>query len=453
MAEGYNQYLPSHDKLGSSMKYKLSVYQRMQQKLALTPMMRQSLKLLNMSTKELNEYIDSLLEKNPFLQKQFSKRLDSRDYAIKNSVGASLDMPEKPIIREEDPRVGLIAQLRLMDLNEKVLEIAEYLIYEMDDNGYIRIDSEEAAEDLSVTPEIVEKVIEVIQSMEPAGIGARDARECLLLQLKRRDREDSLEYRIVSDFMMDLARNDVKRIADALHIEEKEVTDAIKNIKGLNPKPASTVLAKREDPVIPDLVARITDSEVYLELNREWVPQLRLYNPYENKLEVIKDPEVKEFLKNNMNYAKGIIDSLKRREEVMCRVADYILKYQKETLREDITNIKSLTISKVAEDLKLHPSTISRTIANKFLEINDKVIPLKALLSHAIKKENGELTSKVSVKNRIKNYVNTEDRAKPLSDNALMILLEREGINLKRRTVAKYRESLRILPTHLRKKR
>ncbi|MFH1753193.1 MAG: RNA polymerase factor sigma-54 [Candidatus Omnitrophota bacterium] len=435
------------------MKYKLSVYQRMQQKLALTPMMRQSLQLLNMSTKDLNEFIDSILEKNPFLQKQFTKRLDSRDYAIRNSSDIMPNTRENALMGEEDPRAGLIAQLRLMDLDKKILEIAEYLIYEMDDNGYIKVDNEEAAADLSVTPELVEKVIAIIQSMEPAGIGARDPRECLLLQLERRHKKDSLEYMIVRDFIADLARNDVKKIAHDLAKDEKEVSEAIKRIKGLNPKPASTILAKREDPVIPDLTARIVKNEVYLELNREWVPQLRLYNPYENKLEVIKDPEAKEFLRNNMNSAKGIIDSLKRREEVMCKVADYILRHQKETLNEDISNIKSLTISEVAEALKLHASTISRTIANKFIQINDNVIPLKSLLSHAIKKENGEITSKTSVKSRIRGFIETEDKGKPLSDNSLKGLLDREGINIKRRTVAKYRESLRILPTHLRKKR
>lgn len=201
------------------------------------------------------------------------------------------------------------------------------------------------------------------------------------------------------------------------------------------------------------MIAKTSGDNLYLELNREWVPQLRLYNPYENKLEVIKDPQAKEFLRNNMNDAKGLIDSLKRREETMCRVADYVLKHQKHTLNGDISDINSLTINTVAENLKLHPSTISRTVSNKYVQINDKVVPLKSLLSHSVKKTNGEIISKVSVKKKIREIVDREDKKTPYSDNAVKERLELEGIVIKRRTVAKYRESLRILPTHLRRKR
>ncbi|MDB4349539.1 RNA polymerase factor sigma-54 [Omnitrophica bacterium] len=435
------------------MKHKLSIYHRMQQRLTLTPLMRQSMRVLNMSTKELNEYISSLLEQNPFLQKRLDKNTRGKDYAVTRDNDKAVDYANNRLSRDEDPRLLLVSQLKMVGLNDKALEIAEYLIYEMDDNGYIQVDMEEAARDLFVTPDIVEKVVAAIQEMEPVGIGARDAQECLELQLKRMGKEETLEYTIVSDFINELARNDAEKIAETLDIDKKEVAAAIKKIKRLNPKPASTLLAKNAEPVIPDLIAKMRDNDLFMELNREWVPQLRLYNPYEDKLEVIKDPEVKEFLKKNMDDAKGLIDNLKRREETMCRVADYILKHQKESLSGDISQIKSLTISVVAKDLKMHPSTISRTVSNKYIQINDKVVPLKSLLSHAIKKENGELASKTSVKSRIKEMVSAEDKNKPLSDNTIRMKLEDEGIVIKRRTVAKYRESLRILPTHLRRRR
>jgi len=175
------------------------------------------------------------------------------------------------------------------------------------------------------------------------------------------------------------------------------------------------------------------------------------YNPYENKLDIIKDPEVKQFLKENMAAGKQLIDNIKRREETMCRVADHILKFQKDAFRSGFSCIKHLTIKDVAKTLNYHPSTISRTISNKYIQVDDKVIPLKTLLSHSIKKQNGDLVSKTTVKTRIKELVKDEDKTKPLADNAIKTKLEEEGVFIKRRTVAKYRDSLRILPVHLRR--
>ncbi|MBL7069083.1 MAG: hypothetical protein ISS34_04425 [Candidatus Omnitrophica bacterium] len=202
------------------MKYKLSVYQRMQQRLALTPLMRQSMQFLGMSTKELNEYIDSLLEKNPFLKKQFKDR-SGKEYASTAGPDSSLDYSRDNLTRDEDPRLSFIAQLRMLGLEKKVIEIAEYLIYEMDANGYLQVDTEEAAKDLSVEPDEVEEVIETIQKMEPAGIGARDIRECLLLQLERKGKKESLEYEIASGFINELAKDDASKISRALNKDKK----------------------------------------------------------------------------------------------------------------------------------------------------------------------------------------------------------------------------------------
>jgi len=412
------------------------------------------MQILGMSTKELNEFIDSLLEKNPFLKKQFTNPSYERQRTQSHDNEAYEDYINNRLASEESPRDRLLSQLKIHGLNKEALEIAEYLISEMDDSGYIRIDMEEAAEDLGVTPEALEKVILTIQEMEPAGIGARDLRECLEIQLVRSGKEGSLEYAIVSGYMNELAKNDIKNIAGALNVNERQAAAAIENIKKLEPRPASSILAKSADPITPDLIVRGSAKDVFLELNRETVPQLRLYNPYENKLEVIKDPQAKEFLRQNMTAAKGLIDNLKRREETMCRVTDYIVRFQKGPLFEGSAGgIKSLTMNKVAEDLNMHLSTISRAVSNKFIQIDDKVMPLKSLLSHAITKENGETTSKASVKARIKELIGAEDKKRPLSDDDTRKKLQLEGIVLSRRTITKYRESLKILPTYLRRKR
>jgi RNA polymerase sigma-54 factor len=400
--------------------------------------------MLSMSIRDLNDYIDSILASNPFLK----KHLDKKNMQTYGSDSRIEDIEDKKVF---DPRKFLLSQLATLNLDEKDLEIAEYLIYEMDENGYIKTDIEEISRDIFADLQRVEGVLGAIQSLDPPGIGARDIRECLLIQLRRSNSQNSLEYAIVENFLSDLAVNDIPKIAKSLGVDKKLVYDAAGKIRALNPRPASNLLGEASEAVIPDLTATIRDNKVRLGLNRESIPRLKLYNPYENKLDVIKDPEAQRFLKENMEAGRQLIDNIKRREETMCRVANYILNAQKDNLIEGRGEMKTLTARNVAEALNLHPSTVCRTLLNKYIEINNTVIPLKNLLSHGIKKENGDIVSVTNIKNRIKKLVNEESKTTPLHDAAIKIKLQEHGIYIKRRTVAKYRESLRILPYHLRK--
>jgi len=425
------------------MNRKLSQDLRFLQKMALTPKMKHSIKMLSMSVTDLNDYIDAVLASNPFLKKEFNRPGGVAIYEHREVTEGK---------QEQDPREIILSRARMTDLDKRSMEIAEYLIYEMDENGYIKCDLEETARNLFSDAEKVQEVLEVIQGLEPPGIGAGDIRECLLLQLERAGKKDSLEHTIVSDHLSDVAVNDIAGMAKSLGADREQVQRAIQNIKKLNPRPVSSILSRPARKVVPDLIATLTNKRVRLELSRESIPQLRLYNPYENKLDVIKDPEARKFLKDNMKLANNLIDNIKRREETMCRVADYILNIQKEAMARGNHKIKTLTINSVAEALKLHPSTISRAVSNKYIQINGASYPLKSFLSHGIKKQNGEVTSKTNIKNRIFELAAREDKKKPLSDGAIMKRLEKEGVFLKRRTIAKYRETLRILPRHLRKK-
>ncbi len=436
------------------MEHKLSHTQRLLQRMSLTPQMRQSIQLLGMSVKDLSEYIDAAITQNPFLQKLMDKkRADSysKSHAYPIDDGIS-DKYSSRSQQKVDPRMTLVSQLRMLGLKDKSLEIAEYLIYEMDDNGYITIDPEEAASDLSASQEEVRECLEVIQSMEPPGIGAHDMRECLQLQLERAHKKDSLEYEIVSSFLNELAKDDIEKISKGLKVDKDKIRVAINNIKKLNPRPASSLLKKEADYVMPELVAHVENKGVRLEINRGALPQLKLYNPYEKDLDIIKDPEARTFLKENMDAAKGLIDNLKRREETVCKVASFILSFQLGALSKGGQDLKSLTIGEVAKALDFHPSTISRAVSHKYVEIDGKVACLKDFLSHSIEKANGETTSKDAVKKKIATLVKEEDTRRPLSDKEIFENLEREGITIKRRTVAKYRDSLRILPTYLRKR-
>lgn len=422
--------------------------------MVLTPQMRQSLNLLGMPMKDLSEYIETALANNPFLKKLVEENRPDRNKHI--AAGASAEIAASAIDRLENrdnPRESLLSQIRMSGAKDKVLEIAEYLIYELDDNGYLKMDAETAAADLFAEPEEAQEALELIQAMDPAGIGASDVRECLQLQLKRAGKENSLEYSIVTDYIDELARSDAITIAKELGADQAKVKTAIEAIKKLNPRPASTILAKDTDDIIPEIRARVDKKKVRLELNRSSLPTLKIYNPYENELDIIKDPEARKFLKENMEHAKGLIDGLKRREDTICKVTDHILNHQKELFGNDKAEMKCLTINDIARALDLHPSTISRTLTNKHIEVNGKVIALKSLLSHGVKKENGETTPKTVIKERIRAIVAAEDRTSPFSDSDIEAKLRGSGITIKRRTVAKYREAIRILPAHLRKKR
>lgn len=306
------------------MKHKLSQQHKLFQKMVLTPQMRLSIKLLGMSTNDLNEYIDHAIEQNPFLKKMVSKKSSQQ-----HTGGAPYEYFEGYHAEEINPRLSLLSQLRISGLSGKEMNMAEQLLSELDDNGYIQVDIDEFARDVFASLEEAEVVLKAIQGLDPPGIGARDVRECLQIQLSRSGKGNSLEYSMVSGFLTELARNDIEAMSKALGVSEDSVREAIDNIKKLNPRPASTMLSEKPKPVVPDMVARVGGEKIRLEINREYLPHLRLYNPYENKLAIVKDPETRKFMKENMDSARHLIDNLKRREETMCKVADFILGFHK----------------------------------------------------------------------------------------------------------------------------
>lgn len=416
--------------------------------------MRHSIQLLGMSVKDLSEYIESILASNPCLKKLSEVRASR----TKSSSFDAHD-PDAPdegvnlIEQSVDPYQGLVSQARMMDLDDKEMKIVEYLIYELDENGYMTSSLEDAAHNLSTSLEDVDHCLDILQSMDPPGIGAQDVRECLLIQLKRAGKEGSVEYRIVEDVLGEVAQNDTASIALKLGVAESAASKAVAAIKKLNPRPASTLLSVKSIEVTPELKATVDKQKVRIEINRGTLPQLKIYNPYENNLDIIKDPEAREFLKTNMDLARTLVDNLKRREDTVCKVADYILSFQKEYLLNRTDSLRCLTISDVAKEVGFHPSTISRAVSNKYVLVNGKTMALSSLLSHAVKKSDGAMASKSSIKTRIIQLVSAEDRSSPLSDDTIQKRLADEGIVLTRRTITKYRTALKILPTHLRKKK
>jgi len=414
--------------------------------MALTPSMRQSLQLLGMSTYDLNEYIESALEKNPFLKKEHIPQTHTKK-------ASELPNYADFIKGKENPREELVAQIRMRGGSDKLFKVAEYLIYEMDDNGYITAELADIAEDGEFGLDLVQEALGLIQELDPAGIGAQDPGECLQLQLRRSGMEDSLEYRIVSDFIGELAREDIDEIAGSLGEKKSAVEGALKRIKKLNPRPASNMLAQEAKKIIPDIIVDVKDGKLELFLNKNWLPQLAFHNPYEGEPDISEDKQASSFIKQNKESAKYIIDGLKRRENTLLKVAYHILDFQKEGISAHSHEIRPLGAKDVSDALGMHKTTITRTISNKYILLYNRVCPLKDFLSRAYKHTNGERTSTSSIKAKIARLIKGEDLKKPLSDQKVKEILDQEGISLTRRVIAKYRGSLKILPTHLRRRK
>ncbi len=417
--------------------------------MVMTPQMRQAIKILGMSTTDLHEFVDAALSQNPCLEKILQK---SRAPHASSPSRDTFEYHAEAHRDKENPRDALISQLRMMGIDDDLLKIAEYLIYELDNNGYLTVSRHDVAEELSVPDDEVECALSLIQKLDPPGIGARDTAECLALQLARMGKGDSLESLIVNRFLTEVAREDYDTIAEALNTTVKEVRKAVTGIKKLQPRPAVNLFSNAAEWVKPDMIATTGQDGIVLEINKDWLPRLRLYNPYENKLDIVKDDKARAFLKENMNAAQELIDTLKRREETMCRVAEYILSYHRKEITDKNGELKGLSSKDIATALNLHVTTINRTIAHKYIQLDDKVVPLRSFISKAIMKANGESTSSIAIKKKIADLVKKENPQKPLSDKTIQKALAKDGIDIKRRTVAKYRNSLKILPTHLRKK-
>jgi RNA polymerase sigma-54 factor len=430
------------------MSAKLSQQHRFLQKLALTPQMKQAIRILNLSTQDLHKFVDEIIQENPFVEKNKIKAKKS-DY----KAGVAPDDISFDRKAEENIRDRILSAVRSGDLNQEQIKIAEYMIYEIDDNGYISYDENEICEKFDCEKETIEKVIEAIQAQDPPGIGARDIRECLLIQLRRKSMEQSTEYSIVDGYLDLVAKNDVTTLAKQIDKDEDAITKALKTIKKLNPRPCADIFAKQTEYVVPDLISTVNQSKISLKLNRDWLPHLSLYNPYENNNEISDDPESQKFIKESFNDAKTLLYDLERRENTIYSIGKYIVGRQKKYLCGKIKDIEILTIKEISEKLKLHPSTVSRALNNKYIEINGKTISLSSLLSQPITKTNGETTSKLSVKRKISEIIKSEKPESPYTDEKIKDMLLKEGLSINRRTVAKYRTAMRILPTHLRRKK
>jgi RNA polymerase sigma-54 factor len=304
-----------------------------------------------------------------------------------------------------------------------------------------------------IPQEDFEKMLALIQSFYPAGVGARDLRECLLIQLQREGKERSLEYRIVSEHMEDLGRRRFPEIARRMGISVEEVQKAADNIARLNPRPGQVFAAAPQNYVLPDVVVEKVDGDYQIILNNEQIPHLRISNIYKDIIaQSDNGSEVKDYIRDKIRSGKFLIRSIHQRQQTISNIAQQIVSRQRDFLDHGSSHLKPMTMKEIADAVGVHETTVSRAVSGKYMATPQGVFEMKYFFTPGYQTATGESMSNTSVKEAILDLVKHEDGNAPLSDQEIVEILSDRGVPIARRTVAKYRTELNILPSNMRRK-
>ncbi|MFQ5852668.1 MAG: RNA polymerase factor sigma-54 [Candidatus Binatia bacterium] len=459
---------------------------RTTQRLVMTAMLQQAIKLLPLSRLELIQKIHQEMLENPFLDdvlnqeesegeavgEEFSQEteevapkeldIDWEAYLQDSGGDGSYQFDrdqerfslEATLRNETSLAEYLLWQLSLAARTELDKQIGAYLIGNIDDDGYLQCQIEEVASIFGEQDEHVEEILQVVQSFDPAGVGARDLQECLSIQLHHLGMEDSLASTIIRDYLALIDERYFRKIARDLGVLLEEVIAAVKLIRELDPKPGSRYNAQRVEYIVPDVVVLKMGDEYQALLNDDGLPKLRINTLYQSILrrgDGIQG-DTKEYLDDKLRAAVWLMKSIEQRRQTLMKVAKSLCRFQREFLDKGIPYLKPLVLKDVAEDIGMHESTVSRVTTNKYIHTPQGVFELKFFFHSGLHSFGGDAMSSVSVKEVIKQAVMGEDARNPLTDQHLVKLLEDKGIKIARRTVAKYRQELRIASASRRKR-
>ncbi len=347
----------------------------------------------------------------------------------------------------------LLGQLRLAVTDPEEYEIGAYIVGSLDDRGYLTMPDEEIAEALGTNVEDVTRVLRIVQMFDPSGVGARDLRESLLIQLKAMDLGDTLSARVVSEHLEALKQKRYNEISRKTHKSIDEIREAAEVISRLDPHPGFEYSVEAARPILPDLIVDRVADEYIVSLNDRSVPRLRVNQAYADYLTTTdgKGDKAREYIIDKLNSARWVIRAIEQRRRTMLRVMSAIVEFQREFFDRGAEFLKPLTRQMVAERIGVHEATVSRASAGKYVQTPRGVFELKYFFSAALATDNGDEVSARRVKMRIEELVHKENPQRPLSDQQIVDLLKREGFRVARRTVAKYRDQLNILPGRLRR--
>ena len=326
------------------------------------------------------------------------------------------------------------------------------IVGNIDDYGYLQSSVDELAFATNIRPEKILEVLKVVQTFHPPGVGARDLRECLLLQLERDGKQDTLEYRIVSEFMEALGKRRIPEIARGLAATVEEVQKSVARIGNLEPRPGRAFLPDNNQYILPEVFVQRIGHDFVVSTNNEHIPHLRISNTYKDLMaQADSSPEVREYIREKIRAGKFLIKSLHQRQQTIQNIANEIVKRQREFMDKGVAFLKPLTMVQVAEVVGVHETTVSRAVSGKYMETPQGIFEMKYFFTSGIQTASGVGISNTSVKEMISDMIKGEEPSKPLSDEEIVKLLDQKGIKIARRTVAKYRSELNILPSHLRK--
>jgi len=480
-----------------AMEARLSL--RQSQRVVMTPLLQQAIQLLQLSTLELQEVVQKELLENPLLEEMpvdgaetpeageatpsaeatpaptvepitvdppptAERQTDELPF---DPISVMFDEPEERSLvaqeeREDLPFENMVRsvssladhleeQLRFVTEDPAARRIGAEIIGNLDEDGYLRAELEEIAQRCAATPEEVERVLtEMIQKFDPIGVGARTISECLLLQLRSNPPVDPVSVEIVERHFEDLSRRRYADIARALKLSADRIMESVEEIMALEPKPGRRFGGNDSRYIVPDVFVYKLGSDYTVVLNEEGIPRLRVNSLYRSLLRSSGD-EARQYVEQKLRSALWLIKSVDQRQRTLRKVTQSIVKFQREFLDKGLPYLRPLSLRDVGEDISMHESTISRVTTNKYVETPQGLFELKFFFHSGIASGDGEMVSSVSVKKMIQDLLGNEDATKPLSDQEVAGILKGRGLTIARRTVAKYREELGILPSHQRR--
>jgi len=493
----------------------LQLSQRLTQSLILAPQLQQSLALLQAPTLELKALVEQELQQNPVLEESASTETDLQerkdgdgdsapeapdlseppadlafdpatekpsdapvdDFQAEFEKLAQLDqewrdhfaqtnVPMRVSAEEEEKRqfmfdslvAGtslqqmLLEQVRESSLPEELWPVAELVIGNIDDYGYLKATVEELAVSTGLPPETIQQVVAAIQAFEPPGVGTRDLQECLMRQLERAGQQESLEYRIVRDYMEALGKRRIPEISRGTGSDLDAVQEALERIARLEPRPGRAFLPDNDQYVLPEVFVTRVGDDFTVTTNNEHIPHLRISNTYKDLMsQGNNSSEVRNYIREKIRAGKFLIKSLHQRQQTILNIAREIVNRQREFMDKGVAFLKPLTMVQVAEVVGVHETTVSRAVSGKYMDTPQGIFEMKYFFTAGIQTASGDGLSNTSVKDMIADIFKKEDQTKPLSDQEVVKMLQEKGIVIARRTVAKYRTELNILPSNLRK--
>jgi RNA polymerase sigma-54 factor len=330
--------------------------------------------------------------------------------------------------------------------------MAELLIGNIDEYGYLKATLEELSTSTGLPAEKILEVLTVVQTFDPSGVGARDLRECLMLQLQRAGQQSSLEYRIVNEFMDALGKRRIPEIARGTGQSVDDVQESLERIARLEPRPGRAFLPDNDQYILPEVFVQKSASGFIVTTNNDHLPHLRISNTYKDLMSQRENsPEVRNYIREKIRAGKFLIKSLHQRQQTILNIAREIVNRQRDFMEKGVAFLKPLTMVQVAEVVGVHETTVSRAVSGKYMQTPQGIFEMKYFFTAGIQTASGDGMSNTSVKDMIAEIFKKEDTGKPLSDQEVVRMLKEKGIVIARRTVAKYRTELNILPSNLRK--